>query len=650
MSEIECSATKDENYEKKRNLKAKPVIANYFPGTSPLPLFFIERNNLNKEEFSLLKRHWKMFRKNFPVAGILYSNGRPFIFCAKVTDFMNENDFEFLYENIHKSFLYFADKHSLALLQTGQCVMTLCFGFRDAESLETAKKFVEHNGHDMHLFKRTFVETWLIDLNSLEIIQGTGILRKAGQTITENADELLKKNRASNLNGASLSPDALTKPSSFIQYVREFDARVREGKVRVPECWVERFRPECINLKILSCKKQIQKIETKKEEYERKTGQAVLSRYKNSRYKEDISRQGFSKENFSKESPPKEGSPKGGSPKEGSSKEGSSKENFSKENSFIDSFSFDVFDKEIEFVLKKQKYLDSIEENISLIKKMRFEWEESLTRVRELHGEFKILDREYKNSCYKLTKTLFEQEMEAVKNDPELKIIFADMLQTLSEINNRNREISELQYKKTGFADRVKTETKIIYLKGLNQVDDWNKDKRWVEMGEKVVNSSSSAAHLGLSGKIIKTIEKIKNEKEVLNDKHFKEIKVQSWIKENIKSMSDKNEINMSGRSEHSYPWLELEKELTEKALMSKQELSTLFSSLGKSFRKISQKYFSSDLQISDLQISNLQISDLPISDLQTLDNEIRACESQIMELENEIDGLKAELRKLTYV
>jgi hypothetical protein len=79
MSDIECSATKDENYEKKRNLKAKPVIANYFPGTSPLPLFFIERNNLNKEEFSLLKRHWKMFRKNFPVAGILYSNGRPFI-------------------------------------------------------------------------------------------------------------------------------------------------------------------------------------------------------------------------------------------------------------------------------------------------------------------------------------------------------------------------------------------------------------------------------------------------------------------------------------------------------------------------------------------------------------------------------------------
>lgn len=556
-----------------------------------------------------------MFRKNFPVAGILYSNDRPFIFCAKVTDFMNENDFEFLYENIHKSFLYFADKHSLALLQTGQCVMTLCFGFRDAESLETAKKFVEHNGHDMHLFKRTFVETWLIDLNSLEIIQGTGILRKAGQTITENADELLKKNRASNLNGASLSPDALTKPSSFIQYVREFDSRIREGKVRVPECWVERFRPECINLKILSCKKQIQKIETKKEEYERKTGQAVLSRYKNSRYKEDISRQGFSEDRFSKEGSPKESFPI---------------ENFSKENSFIDSLSFDGFDKEIEFVLKKQKYLDSIEENISLIKKMRFEWEESLTRVRELHGEFKILDREYKNSCYQLTKTLFEQEMEAVKNDPDLKRIFADMLQTLSEINNRNRKISELQNKKTGFADRVKTETKIIYLKGLNQVDDWNKDKRWVEMGEKVVNSSSSAAHLSSSGKIIKTIEKIKNEKEILNDKHFKEIKVQSRIKENIKSMSDKNEINMSGRSEHSYPWLELEKELTEKALMSKQELSTLFLSLGKSFRKISQKYFSSDLQ--------------------TLDNELRACESQIMELEYEIDGLKAELRKLTYV
>jgi SMC interacting uncharacterized protein involved in chromosome segregation len=84
----------------------------------------------------------------------------------------------------------------------------------------------------------------------------------------------------------------------------------------------------------------------------------------------------------------------------------------------------------------------------------------------------------------------------------------------------------------------------------------------------------------------------------------------------------------MPDSSEYSYPWLKLEEELVEKAKISKQELLVLFLSLGKSFRKILQKY--------------------PGSDLQTLDEEIKACESQILELKNEIDGLKAELRKLT--
>lgn len=565
VPEIECSGIRDESDEEKRNRVTKSISANQFPGSNLLSLFFIERNNLNKEEVNLLRSHWEMFRKSFPVAGILYSCGRPFIFCAKVTDFMNENDFKFLYENIHKSFLYFADKHSFAVFQTGQCVLTLCFGFRDAESLEVAKKFIEHSGHDMHLFKRTFVETWLIDLNVLEITQGTGILRRAGQTITDTADELLSKSRVPNLKGVNLSSGALTKPSSFTQYARQFDSEVREGKVRVPDYWIERFRPECINLKILSCKRQVQKNEAKKEEYERKIGETVLSRYK-----------------------------KG--------------------------FSFNGFDKEIEIVLEKQKYLDSIENNIYLLKKMRFEWEESRNRVRELQRTLKKLDQEYKNSCYQLTKTLFEQEMEIVQTDPELKRVFADVFQTLSEINKRNREISELQSKKAGFADRVKIETKIMYLKGINQVCDWNKDKRWVEMGEQIVNSSSSAAHLSSSEPIIKTIEKLKVEKEILNNKNIQEIKVQSRIKESIR--------NMSESSEYSYPWLELEEKLTEKARISKQELLTLFLSLGRSFRKIQREYFGSDLQ--------------------TLDDEIRACESQITELENEIDGLKAELRKFT--
>lgn len=565
MSEIECSGIRNESYEEKRTRATKSISASQFPGSNPLSLFFIEQDNLNKEEINLLKRHWKMFRKTFPVAGILYSYGRPSIFCAKVADFMNESDFKFMYENIPQSFLYFADKHSLAVFQTGQCVLTLCFGFRDPESLEAAKRFVEPSGHNMHLFKRTFIETWLIDLNELEITSGTSILRKAGQTITESADEFLNKNKVSHLNRVILSSDSLNNPSSFIQYAKAFNDEIEKGAVRVPNEWIDRFRPECINLKILSCRNQIRKIESRKEEYERKTGEAVLSKYKAG-------------------------------------------------------FSFDNFDNEIEIVLNKQKYLDTIEGNIYLIKKMRFEWEESRRRVKELQEALKKLDQEYKNSCYRLTKTLFEQEIEIVKTDPKLKRIFANALQIQSEINKRNREISELQSKKTGFADRIKYETKIMYLKGINQVEDWNKDKNWVEMGEQIVNSSSSATFLSSSEPIIKTIEKIKIEKRILSTKNVEEIDVQRQIQNKIKGMSD--------GSDYPYPWLELEEELIEEARISKQELPTLFLSLGKSFRRIPHKY--------------------PGSDLEILDEGITACESQIAELNNEIDNLKAELRKFT--
>jgi hypothetical protein len=560
-----------------RNRATKSISANHFPGSNPLSLFFIEQRNLNKEEVNLLRSHWEMFRKNFPVTGILYSCGRPSIFCAKAADFMNENDFKFLYENIHQSFLYFADKHSLTVFQTGQCVLTLCFGFRDLESLEAAKRFVEHNGHDMHLFKRTFVETWLIDLNNLEITPITSVFRKAGKTIMETAietaDELLKQNKDSHFSRVNFSSDALTKPSFFIQHARSFDAEFREGKFMVPDEWTDRFRPECTYLKILSCKNQIQKIESRKEEHERKTGEAVLSKYKAG-------------------------------------------------------FSFDDLDTAIEIVLNKQKNLDSIDEDIYLVKKMRFEWEESRKRVRELQRALKKLDQEYKNSCYRLTKVLFEQEIETVKTDPELKRIFADVLYTQSEIDKRNREISELKSEKTKFADRVKKETKIMYLKGINQVEDWNKDKNWAEIGEQIVNISSPAAFLSSSEPIFKTIEKVKIERKILNAKYAQEINIQRGIKNQIKGISDSKIKGMPDSIEYSYPWLELEEELVEKAKISKQELLVLFLSLGKSFRKILQKY--------------------PGSDLQTLDEEIKACESQILELKNEIDGLEAELRKLT--
>lgn len=569
MPEIECSGIRDESYEEKRNRVTKSLNVNQLPGSSPLSLFLVEQNNLNKEETNLLKRHWEMFKKSFPITGILYSCGRPSIFCAKVTDFMNEKDFKFLYENIHQSFLYFADKHSLSVFQTGQCALTLCFGFRDPESLETAKRFIGHSGHDMHLFKRAFAETWLIDLNTLEITSGASILRKTGQsigqTITETADEILNKNKLSYSNRINLSSDSLNDPSSFIQYVRAFNTEIEKGTVTVPDDWIDRFRPECINLKILSHKNQIRKVESRKEEYERKTGESILSKY----------RAGFS---------------------------------------------FDDFDKEVKIVLNEQRYLDTIEENICLVKKMRFEWGESRRRVRELQEAFKKLDQEYENSCYHLTKTLFEQEMGAVVTDPELKRMFSDVLQIQSEIDKRKKEISELQSKKTGFADRVKNKTKIIYLIGANRVEDRNKDKKWVEMGEQIANSFSSAAFLSSSEPIIKTIEKEKIKKKVLNTEYAQEINIQRQIKNKIKSMS--------GSNDHSYPWLELEEELIEKARISKQDLSILFLSLGKSFRKIPQKY--------------------PGSDLQVLDEGIKVCESQITELNNEIDGLKEELRKLT--
>ncbi|MGB9939071.1 hypothetical protein [Methanosarcina sp.] len=563
MSEIECSGIRSESDEEKRDRVRTSLRAGPFPVINPLSLLFIEQGSSNVEEINILRRHWEIYRKSFPVAGIVYSNGRPLIFCAKVMDFMNEEDLTLLYKNIRDSFLYFTDKYSLSISQKGQCALTLCFGFRDPESIEIAKKFLESGGHDMHLFRRTFVETWIMDLNTLELIQGAGFLRKTGQTISETTDEVLKKNKVLCVNETNLSSDALTKPSSFIQYIKSFNAEIEDGTSGVPAEWIERFRPECINLKILSYKNQILKIETVIEGYERKIGEELLSNYK-----------------------------KG--------------------------FSFNNLDNVLTIVLDKQNILDRIEEDILSIKKLRFQWKESRETVKEIQESVKALDEQYKNSCYQLTKTLFEQEREAVKKDPVLRRIFEDVLQTQAEIIKRNWEILELRSKKAGFFDRVKSETKVMYLKGINQVYDWNKDKKWVEIGEEVVNSSLIVRSLSSVEPIFKTIEELETDREILDTKTDREMKLQTQIKKKIKSMSDS--------SEYAYPWLELEEKLISRTRKIRQELSELFLSLGKSFLMTPQEVSGSNLQ--------------------NLYGEIRVSESQIIELKKEIEDLGIELRK----
>ncbi len=562
MSEIECSGIRSESDEEKRNRVIASLRAGTFPGSNPLSLLVVEQDSSNLEGINILKSHWEICRKSFPVSGIAYSNGKPLIFCAKVMDFVNEEDLILLYKNIHDSFLYFTDKYSLSVLETGQCVLILCFGFRDPESIEIAKKFIENYGHDMHLFRRTFVETWLIDLNTLELTRGAGFLRKAGQTISETANEVMKKNKVINLNEANLSPDALTKPSSFIQYLKSFNAGIKNSISRVPDEWIERFRPECINLRILSCKKQIQKIEIDIEESERKIGEGLLSKYK-------------------------------------------------------EGFSFKSLDKDIIFVLGKQDTLGKIEANIQAIRELRFRWRESEKIVKDIQQSLKRLDKQYKSLCYQLTKTLFEQETQAVKTDPYLAKVFAHVLQIQAEIIKRDEEIYKLRSKKAGFFYRVKTETKVMYLKGINQVLDWNKDNRWVEIGEKIVNSSSTARVLNSVKPIFKAIEELETDKEILDTRNFQEMKLQVQIKEKIKSISD--------NTEYTYPWQELEEKLIQRAKMSKQELSVRFLSLGKSFLMTPQE--------------------VPGSNLHGLCAEIRASESQIIKYRKEIEDLQIELR-----
>jgi hypothetical protein len=374
---------------------------------------------------------------------------------------------------------------------------------------------------------------------------------------------MLKKSRILCLNEVNSSSESLTKPTFFIQYIKSFNAQIEKGTSGVPDEWIERFKPECINLKILSYKSQILKIETMIEEYERKIGEELLSNYK-----------------------------KG--------------------------FSFNNLGRDITIVLNEQNTLDRIEENIRSIKELRFQWKESRKSVKEIQESLKELDEQYKNSCYQLTKTLFENETEAVKKDPDLGRIFTDVLQTQAEIIKRNGEILELRSKKTGFFDRVKSETKVIYLKGINEVDNWIKDNRWVEIGEEIVNSSSTARNFSSVKPIFKIMEEIEAKKGILNTKNDQEMKLQTKIKEKIKSMSDS--------SESAYPWLDLEEKLTRTARISKQKLSVLFLYLGKSFRVIQQ---------GD-----------PGSTLLSLDAEIRVCESQIMEFKKEIEGLRTELRK----
>ena len=64
-----------------------------------------------------------------------------------------------------------------------------------------------------------------------------------------------------------------------------------------------------------------------------------------------------------------------------------------------------------------------------------------------------------------------------IEQQAVLQEAFANPLQLQGEIDGRMQAIRELEAKKSGLLGNLKSSSQIVYLKSLNQKDEWSKKK-----------------------------------------------------------------------------------------------------------------------------------------------------------------------------
>jgi len=488
-------------------------------------------NKMNSEEIDALKHDWEIFRKDFPEAGLRYSGGYPHIFCAKVGDFLfkKKSNLSLFYEDLYRSSDRFFSNHSIGKSNQSHGRFTFCLAYKDLESFTIAKAFLNKGGYNNHIFSSGFfVETWILNLNTLELITPKGVLhsfRNATDITFKKFKDIFRdsdKDEQCSIGEWSPPKGAFITPLLFSDFLKLSLSAFKNEELEIPIEWKNDFSKESLNIHILSLEAKLEKNEIELKEYERIMGKEIFSKFEKGKQ-------------------------------------------------------FNAINDILLKTYHTKKKIEAFQQKIQSIVTFREKWTNSQNYSMELEQKFPEVEEKFNKICSQLAETVFIYNRKLIETDPVLRHAFSDNLDHQDNIEIREQKILELENEKKGIVGSLKSNTQILYLKGLNQKENWQKGKGWYQAGLKIIDLSPDFTYSSKIIPIWKKIQKCQLQKDELQQNLNHEREKRDEILKKVNHLSEK-------KSDNIFPWSELECNFNEKILKLEENLSDLFISIGKSF------------------------------------------------------------------
>lgn len=509
--------------------------------------------HLEPEEIDQLERDWKELRQDFPVAGLKFQWGAPWIFCAKLGDFLfdDEDALSSFYSTQHDHFMDFLGEHRRAISQMAVGHEVLCLGFTDPESFEIAKRYLEAGGgRRTHPFRQATCHLWLCHLPSFEVTVPRGFsgfvkgAEKLGRTARQWAggpdeDEKLE----SRLRKAELGPCLLE------DYCHRVAEGVAEGRIEIPSEWLRQLADEEIRWQQGRTTALLRRILRAIIEARGSLGRALFS------WKESTDAEARLE----------------------------SDDGLMVQRSRIAALVGEEHRRRHE----RERLLE-----------LRIDWTRTEKRIFELSAEKSEQEAELGLAYGTLAAILFEEHRPWIAEDAGARRVFGEMLEVQEGIDRRQEEIEALGRKSGGFWSALGAGAKKLYHKGIIFEQQLEMEGLWEKTGEEVYSQEiplpESSEVADCRQEIAACSEQLAGLSSALED----EQKARAAIEAEVASMIDSGE-------ELFHPWHEVESFLDHRIETLTAESEDAFQELASIYlrRRRLDDHLETDDRVADLEL-----------------------------------------------
>jgi hypothetical protein len=501
---------------------------------------YIPLGDLSDEQRQQLINDWSNFIRDLSMAGLRYAAGLPLVFGVKGADFENPERLIELYERMHTEFLKFAEDNMLAVAQHATSICVLCFVFSDSQSFDKAKSVLGSGRSKNAYFRRTYTTAWLFNLLSFELVTPKGIafsmwkmMDSLGSSFSaskhpQNIDEWMPPNK--------LLTSGIIGPNTFLDFTRLFSETLERGGVVIPKDALNHIKGDEVAYKKMGLEAQLQGIDQKMEESFFRLGEILFERFQTGE-------------------------------------------------------TFPIAGDLLQKVAETAKAIQDLQSRLETLEQRRKEWSDSKERMDQLEIERIAIEGEFKEYGAQLGESMFEHEQELIKQDEVLEELFAVPLRVQMEINKRKLQIYRLEGEQKGILASVKGNAQVVYLKGLNQKDQWTIRKQCRSAGLKLFDHLTELPASSLVFPVWDKLKHVDKNRESCTEAIDKELQFKLSIEDQVKGLSD---THQSG----TYPWNELEMYCKENIEKLKNGLSEPLTSAGREFRLARRTVGSEPLEI----------------------------------------------------